>query len=242
MDASSVEPQLHSPAPLRLCCVSPAPTTNDAPVTTSTSQDPLFRARSALSVVYTHTVVMWLPVLPACVPPFANRGETHPALKAPSPANKEGRVRGTWSPNGSAWHVTGAPVGPPPSPYAPHPGCSLRPTLRRPTELREGRVEHAQSGSNVELHRPSACACPPCAAPGTSGRHMRESALPPSYWARGTHGRRRSLWLNTHLASSCSVSCCCVEGEQLLKVRTPEPSARLHSVHRTSAAPTYSAA
>jgi len=32
------------------------------------------------------------------------------------------------------------------------------------------------------------------------------AALPPSYWARGTHGRRRSLWLNTHRAA-------CVEGE-----------------------------
>jgi len=66
-----------------------------------------------------------------CPPPRSPRVDPpRLPLKAPSPANKEGRVRGTGWPNGSAWHGTGAAVGPPPSPHAPRTGCSLQPTQR----------------------------------------------------------------------------------------------------------------
>ena len=43
--------------------------------TTFTSQDPLFRARPVLSVIYMHTIVVWLPVLPPVHPLCATRVE-----------------------------------------------------------------------------------------------------------------------------------------------------------------------
>ena len=134
MDASSLEPP-RSPALVSL--QRPHPTA----VTASTSQDPLFRTRYALSAYACTTLSRgWhVPVLPP-VPLFARVAHrAHPALKAPSPA-KEGRARCTETPNGSAWHGTVAPVGPP-SPYAPW--------HRMLVAAHPERVEHAQSDGNV---------------------------------------------------------------------------------------------
>ena len=86
MDASSLEPP-RSPA---LYLQRPHPTA----VTASTSQDPLFRTRYALSAYACTTLPRgWhVPVLPP-VPLFAPVAHrAHPALKAPSPAKRGGPV------------------------------------------------------------------------------------------------------------------------------------------------------
>ena len=137
-------------------------------------------------------------------------------------------------------HVPDAAVGPPPSPYAPRAGCSLRPTLRRPTELREERVEHAQkSGGDVELDRPSACACPPCAHPVNAGAAFASLVLhsftiivsgfgqPLLQRQRPTHSRW-CLWVSRLLTEVMSSSTILVMQrnrrlQTLQRMRRPEP-------------------
>ena len=99
LHATAYTPPPWKHSPLQLHSVSASlqrPTTNDAPVATSTSQDPLFRSRPVLSVMCMHTIVVWLPVLPPVPPSALTEGRP---TQAPSQGALSCKQRGAGS-----WH------------------------------------------------------------------------------------------------------------------------------------------